>query len=56
MQRDCKEKCPDKTLSNKEPPKISLSSFCVGHVLLGMGPALKNCLEPSDSPLEKTNF
>lgn len=31
-------------LCDKEPPKILLSSSCVGHLLLVMGPSLKNGL------------
>lgn len=31
-------------LCDKEPPKILLSSSCVGHLLLAMGPSLKNGL------------
>lgn len=31
-------------LCDKEPPKILLSSSCVGYLLLAMGPSLKNGL------------
>lgn len=35
-----------KPLLDKEPLKMPLSSFCVGRLLLGMGPVLKSCLYP----------
>lgn len=35
------EKCPNNTLGDKEPSKIPLSSFCIGHLLLEMGHASK---------------
>ena len=34
--------------------KMLLSSFCVGHLLLGMGPTLKGVYLPSETSLEKT--
>lgn len=34
-------------LWNTEPPKMFLSSFCVGHLMLGMGLTLKTGLFPS---------
>lgn len=30
--------------------------MCVDHLLLGMGPALKSGLLPSETPIEKTNL
>lgn len=40
----------------KKSIKIPLSSFCVGHLLLGMGPAFKYGLSPSETSLKKTKF
>lgn len=31
-------------------------SFCIDHLLLGMGPKLESGLFSNESPLEKTNF
>lgn len=49
--------CPGTTFKDKEPSKLPLISFCVGHLLLGMGPAAKNGFYPLwDSLGKKTNF
>jgi hypothetical protein len=37
-------------------PETLLSSFSVGHLLLGMGLLLKSGFVHSETPLEKTNF
>lgn len=45
-----------KYLWDKESPWMPLSSFCVGHLLLVMRPALKSGVCPQWDLLERTNF
>lgn len=42
-------------IKKKNPPKVGLNFFCVGYLVLGMGPPLKCGLFPSETLLEKTN-
>ena len=46
----------NKLTTTKISPETLLSSFCGGHLLLGMGLSLKNGFVHSETPLEKTNF
>jgi hypothetical protein len=51
------EKNFDRSLWDTEPPNMPLSSFCVGCLLLGIEPALKNVFHiQSETSLEKINF
>lgn len=36
------KKVPYTALCDKDPPRMPLSSFCLVHLLLGMGPTLKS--------------
>lgn len=40
-------------VKRKKTPKLPLSLFCVGHLLLGMGPALNVVCLPSKTHVEK---
>lgn len=40
------KKCRNKALRDKTFPKIPLVSFCVGHILLAMGPTLMWLIYP----------
>ena len=44
------------TTTTTTSPETLLSSFSVGHLLLGMGLSLKSGFVHSETPLEKTNF
>ena len=46
----------NKLTTTKISPETLLSSFCGGHLLLGMGLSLKNGFVHSETPLEKSNF
>jgi hypothetical protein len=44
------------TLGDKEPLKMTLILFCLGHTLLDMQPTLEIVSSPSKTPLKKTKF
>lgn len=49
IKKNCKRKkrkIPDTTLCDKEPPKMLISSFPFGYLLLDMQPTLKGSLFP----------
>ena len=46
----------NKLTINTTSPETLLSSFCGGHLLLGMGLSLKSGSVHSETPLEKSNF
>lgn len=50
------KKCPNTTLRNKEPPKMSLTSFLLVIYSLAWGLPLRVVYLPSETPMEKTLF
>jgi hypothetical protein len=48
-----KWKSPDMTILRQEPPKMSLSQFPVGYLLLGMQPTLENRSFPQSDTLRE---